>query len=604
MGINHTSFFAYRCTMTTPPSRQLEIFAQMVASGNIADCALALGMAEAAVKSDMRALEKRLGHQLFVISGIDVELTPVGHKMVDAMAILMPPPAVEEEAHVGDAEQSADPEPAESPVEEVPQPLPEPVFDFTEPVEEEQAPEEFVQSHEPEPESVAQSSALPDIPEEEWSAPVLDTSAESETISYPEIAQTPAIELVAEAAVEESPEPDIAPEPSTDDILELSEFVEPITPVGEEVALPSEPATGLPDPMPLPSRLIKAVPSLEDIEWPPPIKRVSWVNEEPLELTEIAPEPLNPTEPEQESTPEAPSEAVDVSEPIADRDPPAQESPEEAEVAQPTAQPIPLPIVNTLAVRVVFAAPAPATVPPPTVISLFAAVPLPVPANDPEPVPQIAPAPVIELKHAQQQVTVAAHPSVFGHFQEALTAFEQANPDVAIALELDAFTAMRAEPLLASGEVDIVYYYAMGERERFESRYVWSESLSIFIGADHRLARLDAITVEDLVGVRPVLLGSRNPLRPILDNAMIRGGVDLWHPALETDNLYDIMTAVRDGKGYFAAFGPLARDFGKMPGIRRLPLVDPLPPVEVRQAVREDVRNDPVVSSLAEYLFR
>jgi hypothetical protein len=41
-----------------------------------------------------------------------------------------------------------------------------------------------------------------------------------------------------------------------------------------------------------------------------------------------------------------------------------------------------------------------------------------------------------------------------------------------------------------------------------------------------------------------------------------------------------------------------------MPGIRRLPLVDPLPPVEVRQAVREDVRNDPVVSSLAEYLFR
>lgn len=588
--------------MTTPPSRQLEIFAQMVASGNIADCALALGMAEAAVKSDMRALEKRLGHQLFVISGIDVELTPVGHKMVDAMAILMPAPAVEEEAPVYDAEQSADPELAETPVEEVPQPLPEPASAFAEPVEEEQVSEEFVQSQEPE--SVAETSALPDIPEEEWSAPMLDKRAESEPIPYPEIAQTPAVEPVTEAAVEESPEPEIAPEPATDDILELSEFVEPVTPVELEIAPPSEPATDMPDPMPLPSRLIKAVPSIEDIEWPPPIKRVSWVNEEPLELTEIAPESIAPAEPQHESAPKAPPEAVDISEPVADQDPPAHERPEETEVIRPTAQPIPLPIVNTLAVRVVFAAPAPATVPPPTVISLFAAVPLPVPANDPEPVPKISPAPVIELKHAQQQVTVAAHPSVFGHFQEALTAFEQANPDVAIALELDAFTAMRAEPLLASGEVDIVYYYAMGERERFESRYVWSESLSIFIGADHRLARLDAITVEDLVGVRPVLLGSRNPLRPILDNAMIRGGVDLWHPALETDNLYDIMSAVRDGKGYFAAFGPLARDFGKMPGIRRLPLVDPLPPVEVRQAVREDVRNDPVVSSLAEYLFR
>lgn len=586
--------------MTTPPSRQLEIFAQMVASGNIADCALALGMAEAAVKSDMRALEKRLGHQLFVISGIDVELTPVGHKMVDAMAILMPASAVEEEVPAGDAEQSVDTEHAETPVEEVLLPLPAADIDIAEPVEEERVPDEFIHNPAPEPELVAESSALTQTPEVEWEAPVLETSGEPDDIPSLEIAQAPAVEPVAEVAVEEAPEPEIAPEPATDDILELSEFVEPDTPV-EEVAPPSEPATDLPAPMPLPSRLIKAVPSLEDIEWPPPIKRVSWVNEEPLELTDIAPEPIAPE-------PIAPAEplveTVETSEPDADQDPPAQDGHEAAEVAHPPAQPIPLPIVNTLAVRVVFAAPAPATVPPPTVISLFAAVPLPVPANDPEPAPQIAPAPVIELKHAQQQVTVAAHPSVFGHFQEALTAFEQANPDVAIALELDAFTAMRAEPLLASGEVDIVYYYAMGERERFESRYVWSESLSIFIGADHRLARLDAITVEDLVGVRPVLLGSRNPLRPILDNAMIRGGVDLWHPALETDNLYDIMTAVRDGKGYFAAFGPLARDFGKMPGIRRLPLVDPLPPVEVRQAVREDVRNDPVVSSLAEYLFR
>jgi DNA-binding transcriptional LysR family regulator len=80
--------------------------------------------------------------------------------------------------------------------------------------------------------------------------------------------------------------------------------------------------------------------------------------------------------------------------------------------------------------------------------------------------------------------------------------------------------------------------------------------------------------------------------------------MDLWEPALETDNLFDIMKAVRNGAGYFAAFGPLARDFGKMEGIRRLPFVDFLPPVEVRQAVRADAREDPVVASLAEYLFR
>ncbi|HEX7782045.1 MAG TPA: LysR substrate-binding domain-containing protein [Sphingobium sp.] len=595
--------------MTTPTLRQLEIFAQMVASGNIADCALALGMAEAAVKSDMRALEKRLGHQLFVIEGIDVALTPVGHKMVDAMAVLMapPPPPIEEEQSAGVTEEPgvAGPEPDVEPTE------PHPVEAETRIEPAAEAGGDQLQPDSAEDvgtvDIVPETGAVPPSPIEDAPAIPADDAIETDAPPVAGIAEEQIPEPLAEQEpLPQSPaESDPAFMAASDDVLELSEFVEPSPSKSETDAQfrpepePQQIGTDFSDPLPLPSRLIKAVPSLEDIEWPPPVKRVSWVNEEPLELTEIAPEPVPPADPHEDLP-----EAAEMQEAVADEAPPVQISPARPPAAQPLARPAPLPIVNTLAVRVVFAAPAPATVPPPTVISLFAAVPLPVPANDPEPAPHIAPAPVIELKHAQQQVTVAAHPSVFGHFQEALTAFEQANPDVAIALELDAFTAMRAEPLLASGEVDIVYYYAMGERERFESRYVWSESLSIFIGADHRLARLEAITVEDLVGVRPVLLGSRNPLRPILDNAMIRGGVDLWHPALETDNLYDIMTAVRDGKGYFAAFGPLARDFGKMPGIRRLPLVDPLPPVEVRQAVREDVRHDPVVSSLAEYLFR
>jgi DNA-binding transcriptional LysR family regulator len=316
-----------------------------------------------------------------------------------------------------------------------------------------------------------------------------------------------------------------------------------------------------------------------------------------LDLTHVAPDPVDAPSDVQPSpgvtleSDEKPSSRL-IDETV-DQE---QSSPAKTKVIQPP---------HALAVRVVFAAQAPATFPRPTVVSLFAETPLPLPVNDPEALLAATPPPVMELQGAtQQKVVVAAHPSVFGHFQDALTAFEQANPDVSITLELDAFTAMRAEPLLASGRVDIVYYYALGERERFESRYVWSESLSIFIGTAHPLAQLDSVTLENLIGVRPLLLGSRNGLRPILDNAMLRGGIDLWQPAMETDNLISIMTAVRDGAGYFIAFGPMARDFGKMEGIKRLPFVDPLPPIEVRQAVREDVRDDPVVASLAEYLFR
>jgi len=204
----------------------------------------------------------------------------------------------------------------------------------------------------------------------------------------------------------------------------------------------------------------------------------------------------------------------------------------------------------------------------------------------------------------RQKVVVAAHPSIFGHFRDALAAFEQANPDVAISLDLNALTASRAEPMLAKGEADIVYYYAMSDLDRLESRYVWSESVSLFIGADHPLAQREEVSGDDLMAVRAILLGPRNGLRPILDNALRRGGVDLWHPVLESDDINEIVEAVRDNKGFFGAFGPLARDFGKTAGVRRIPFIDPLPPIEVRQAVRPEMADDAIVATLAEYLFR
>lgn len=538
--------------MSTPTLRQLEIFAQMVASGSVVDCANMLGVSPASIEGDLRALEERLGHQLFIFDGASTTLTAAGHKVAEAMALLSAAePDDWNDVNVPEPQDGA-PEPAEAdPVAlEVQQHDPAAAVEETEE-------DSYRPSPPVEPErltAILPSTEDRDPPDD----PVADVPAEikawpAKTIAWTSIA----------AGESGEPEPPIE-EPSVE------------SPEVEIAAAAAGVESGV--------QMIGSLPEPDD---------------EPLELTEIAPDPVE--EAVEPALSQRPRIAFGFDEKPASR--PVDEPVAQERAEQPVKKVVRLP--HALAARVVFAAQAPATFPQPTVVSLFAERPLPVPANDPEPFQPTAPPPVLELQGvAQQQVVVAAHPSVFGHFQEALTAFEQANPDVSITLELDAFTAMRAEPLLAAGRVDIVYYYAMGERERFESRYVWSESLSIFIGADHPLAQQDSVTVEDLIRVRPLLLGSRNGLRPILDNAMRRGGIDLWQPAMETDNLFDIMTAVREGAGYFAAFGPLARDFGKMDGIKRLPFVDPLPPIEVRQVVREEMRDDPVVASLAEYLFR
>jgi DNA-binding transcriptional LysR family regulator len=213
------------------------------------------------------------------------------------------------------------------------------------------------------------------------------------------------------------------------------------------------------------------------------------------------------------------------------------------------------------------------------------------------------PSPSPPSDSARQPIVLAAPAPVFGHFQEALAAFEAANEDIAITLDLTIHLADEAALALERGRVDIAYFYALGEPDAFPSRYGWSEQINLYAGADHPLARQDSVRPGDLE-ITPILaMDPRNALRRIIDQALAREGIGLGAAVLETDNMFDIMTILREGAGCFAAFGPLARDLGRMSGIRRLALERPLPAIEVRQAIRPRAEENPAVTALAEYLF-
>lgn len=203
-----------------------------------------------------------------------------------------------------------------------------------------------------------------------------------------------------------------------------------------------------------------------------------------------------------------------------------------------------------------------------------------------------------------QNIVLAAHPAIFAHFQDALTAFEDSSLEVDITLRLEGLDEEQIPALFAQGEADIAYFYTLGEPANFDSRYAWSERISLYIAADHPLAAQDTVLADDLADVPLVALAPDNMMRHLAEAALARAGLDVSDAAFESDNLYDIMKAVRAGRGYFAAFGPVARDFGKTEGIARLAYAQGLPQVEVRQAVRPDMADNPEVSALAEFLFR
>ncbi len=233
----------------------------------------------------------------------------------------------------------------------------------------------------------------------------------------------------------------------------------------------------------------------------------------------------------------------------------------------------------------------------------------------PEPVPaqpvssQPAPAAPILLPaelpdvSPRETIMLGAPPPVFSHFQDALSAFEAANEDVAITLDLHIQSAAQAEVALNSGRADIAYFYALGDSEELPSRYGWSEPVNLYAATDHPLAKADSVSREDLRSAPLLTMAPGNPIRLIVEDALTLGRAYFAPAAIESDDMFAILSAMRDRSGLFAAFGTLARDMGRMQGIRRLPLDMPLPSVEIRQAIGPDVAEKPAVAALAEFLF-
>ena len=218
-------------------------------------------------------------------------------------------------------------------------------------------------------------------------------------------------------------------------------------------------------------------------------------------------------------------------------------------------------------------------------------------------IPVAAPTPIILEGTARQVITLAAPAPVFGQIQDGLTAFEAANEDIAITLDLHVHTAEDAASALANGRADIAYFYALEEPSGFGSRYGWSEQLNLFAGSGHALARADSVSRDDLALTPMLALETRSGMRDIIEAALARGRFHNMMPLLESDNMFEIIAALREGAGCFAAFGTLARDIGRMSGIQRLALDMPLPAIEIRQAIAPRSTDKPAVEALAEFLF-
>jgi len=230
----------------------------------------------------------------------------------------------------------------------------------------------------------------------------------------------------------------------------------------------------------------------------------------------------------------------------------------------------------------------------------------PTPASlPPEPAPEpMAAEPEAVGDHAptEDPIRVAAHPTIVTRFQERLAAAEDAFPDRPISVDYAHFTADAVAPFLYRGGVEIALVFACGERDLPGSTYLWSEQWSLLVRGDHPLAAQETVTRAQCVDMPVIMLAPDNPLRSICETCL--SGAGLW-PAptvLETDDYARIAAELALGEALFPAFGVTASQFAAREGLKRIPLIEPIPAVEVRQGIGPHVQNDPVVAAIAGFL--
>lgn len=214
------------------------------------------------------------------------------------------------------------------------------------------------------------------------------------------------------------------------------------------------------------------------------------------------------------------------------------------------------------------------------------------------------PAPVATPASTVRSITLAAHPTLFTQFQEALTAFEDSNPDISITMRLAPLSASEAAEQFARGDADIAYFHTLRDPVGMDTRYAWSEPVSLFIGSAHPLAQADAVEPADLADTPYVAVLAGDMVRALCEAALERTGLACPWPVAEAASAYDLMQMVRDGAGYCVMAGPMAREFARMSDISRLRYAAGLPQIEVRQAINPARADDAAVQALGEYLFR
>jgi DNA-binding transcriptional LysR family regulator len=196
----------------------------------------------------------------------------------------------------------------------------------------------------------------------------------------------------------------------------------------------------------------------------------------------------------------------------------------------------------------------------------------------------------------RRRIRVGTHGFIALGLAKRLNRFQLNHPEVEIELEARSFDEVRSG--LLQNEIEIGFFLARGPVAELDSLLGWELPVDFFVGKGHPLAERRVVTAADLSGQPYVYLPARTHLRGEIDAILRDLNITDCPVAILTDDYTLALERLRTGDCFGSVFSEPVQPNVDRGEIVRLPFEVPIPPVQVRYAVRSPFQRDNTIADL------
>lgn len=201
---------------------------------------------------------------------------------------------------------------------------------------------------------------------------------------------------------------------------------------------------------------------------------------------------------------------------------------------------------------------------------------------------------------ARARLRIGAHGYIVERISRRLARFGAEHPDLALELERRSFEGVAAG--LEDGEIDVGFFLSHGPAAELDGVLAWREALALYAGPSHPLAERADVSAADLHGFPFVQLPAKSHMRRQVDAALAGLRLDRCPVALVSDDLALILENLGAGQSFACLFAAGADELVAQGRLVRLPVREPIGPLDVRYAAPGRGDLEPLVAELTRAL--